>query len=356
MNYIGSKYSLLPFIDETIRKTTGLADGTICDLFAGTGAVGAYFKKEGWRVIANDLQHYSYVRNCALLLPNGPLSFNGLTSEVPGLKEVEADARAVAVCAYLNALPAANGFIYSNYTLGGTKGQEFERLYFSDENGGRCDAIRQKLGLWHKKKVVSEPEFDYLLACLLEAIDKVANTASVYGAYLKKLKASALKPLKMEPLPIIPSDKLCEVHCEDANTLIQHIEGNVLYLDPPYNSRQYSANYHMLETISRYDNPTIKGKTGLRNYDSQKSAYSSRRQVAEAFRTLVEAARFDWIFLSYNNEGLLSPEDIETIMSGLGDYGVATKEYGRFRADRDSKERNYKADTVTEYLHYVKVS
>lgn len=108
------------------------------------------------------------------------------------------------------------------------------------------------------------------MGSLLNSIDKYANTASVYGAYLKKLKKSALKEMELVALPIMQGNVECKVYNEDISELIKNVSGDILYLDPPYNARQYCSNYHLLETIARYDNPEIKGKTGLRDYADQK--------------------------------------------------------------------------------------
>ena len=132
--------------------------------------------------------------------------------------------------------------------------------------------------------------------------------------------------------------------------MIKTVKGDVLYLDPPYNQRQYATNYHILETIAKYDNPAIHGKTGLRDYEDQKSAYCSRPQVKKAFKDLINNANVKYIFLSYNNEGLMTPGDIREIMGSRGEYGCFTQKYGRFKADKD---REYKASNTTEYLHYV---
>ena len=116
-----------------------------------------------------------------------------------------------------------------------------------------------------------------------------------------------------------------EVYCQDANELIKRIEGDILYLDPPYNSRQYGANYHMLNTIAEYKAFEPKGKTGLREYS--RSQYCSKRTVKEAFESLIDAAQFKYILLSYNNEGLMSPEDVKSVMSQYGHYKVVTRDY-----------------------------
>jgi adenine-specific DNA-methyltransferase len=143
-----------------------------------------------------------------------------------------------------------------------------------------------------------------------------------------------------------------EVFNLDINEVAKKVSGDILYLDPPYNHRQYATNYHLLETIAKYDNPKIHGKTGLRDYDKQKSLYCSRTQVKKAFKDLILKAKVKYIFLSYNNEGLMTLDDIKEIMSLRGKYGHFTKEYNRFKADK-SENRNYIADKTTEYLHYV---
>jgi adenine-specific DNA-methyltransferase len=134
-------------------------------------------------------------------------------------------------------------------------------MYFSDENAGKCDAIRQKIETWKQEEKINDNEYYFLLASLLESTDKVANTASVYGAFLKKLKTSALKPLNLIPADYYLNEQEHCVFNENINELIKSTSHDVVYLDPPYNERQYSANYHLLETIARYDNPIIRGKT-----------------------------------------------------------------------------------------------
>ena len=137
---------------------------------------------------------------------------------------------------------------------------------------------------------------------------------------------------------------------KDANSLIKKVKGDILYLDPPYNARQYSTNYHLLETISRYDNPVIKGKTGLRVCNKQKSKFCSKPQVKQVFEELISNANFKYIFLSYNDEGLMKLEDIKRILEKYGEYRCFATNYKRFKSDKD-KNRNYKKSSTIEYLH-----
>lgn len=328
MNYIGSKYSLLDFLQETIEKVTGYKDGDhyiFADLFAGTGIVGQTYKSKGCRVIANDIQHYSYSLNKHFIENTPPMDDSLLNS--------------------LNSLNPVKGFVYMNYCEGSGSG----RNYFTDENGMLCDAIRQKLEQLKDNGDINEGTYYYYLASLINSIDKYANTASVYGAFLKHVKKSAQKKFQLELLPVISGEKGV-VYNEDINDLSRKISGDVLYLDPPYNARQYCSNYHVLETISRYDNPILTGVTGLRASDEQKSKFCSKRTVATVFDDLIHNAQFKYIFLSYNNEGLMSLDTIKEIMSQYGHYSFYTKEYKRFKADKDAN-RNILADSTTEYLH-----
>lgn len=150
------------------------------------------------------------------------------------------------------------------------------------------------------------------------------------------------------PLPYTIGHVNCKVYNENVNELITKISGDILYLDPPYNARQYCSNYHILETIARNDNPIIKGKTGLRDYSFQRSAFCIKNKVEIAFEYLIKNANFKYIFLSYNNEGLMNLDTIKAIMSKYGEYKVFTKEYKRFKAD--SKRTNIATSTI-EYLH-----
>lgn len=329
MNYIGSKYKLSEFIKQGVYSVVGqdLSDKVFCDLFAGTGIVGRSFRKEVKQIISNDLEYYSFVLNKNYIENHQPLDY------LPYIFE-------------LNSLEGKKGFIFEEYSENGSAG----RQYFKAENGKRIDAIRKKIENWKTSNKISDNMYYFLLASLLESADKVANTASVYGAFLKHIKKSAQKDLWIEPAIFIENENEHLVFNENSNDLIQKIFGDILYLDPPYNAREYGANYHLLNTIAKYDTFIPKGKTGLRDY--QKSNFCKKNQVSEAFENLIKSANFNYIFLSYNNEGLMPSDEIQKIMKKYGKYDLITTDYARFRADKE-ENRNHKANKTIEYLHIL---
>jgi len=331
MNYIGSKRSLIPFLKAVIEDVAGtdLHEKVFCDIFAGTGIVGSTFKPQVKKVIANDWEYYSYVLNRNYIGNHLEMADKGdWLAKLNQLEGVE------------------DGFIYKNYC----KGSDSGRQYFSDENGKRIDAIRIQIERWRKSKEISEDLYFFLLASLIESADKLANTTSVYGAFLKQLKKTANKPLIITPAVYSVNENTHEVYCQDANSLVKNIEGDILYLDPPYNSRQYGANYHLLNTIAEYKDFAPRGKTGLREY--LRSSYCGKKTVLPAFESLIKNSNFKYIILSYNNEGLMTLKDVESVMSRYGHYDYVSQEYQRYRADKENM-RNHKADHTVEYLHIL---
>ena len=340
MNYIGSKHSILDFIEESIIDVVGEDKKyTLCDIFAGTGVVGRRFKSIGYNVISNDNQYYSYVINKHFIENNSDITFNKLKQN--GIDNV---------FIYLNKLDNYKGFIYKNYTDEGTKGNELIRMYFTVENAIKIDSIRDKIEKWYKSNLINVNEYYYLITCLLESADKVANTASVYEAFLKNIKRKAQETLELKELPIlINKDTSNIVYKEDCNDLIKHISGDILYMDPPYNERKYSTNYHILETIAYGDMPEIKGKAGVR-CDGVISKFNSRRNALNALEDIIKNAKFKYIFLSYNDEGIMKIDDIKRIMEKYGKYKRYEKNHKRYKA---SKDKEIEKRTTIEYLHVL---
>ncbi len=326
MHYIGSKEKLLPFLKREISHHVegSLHVKSFCDLFAGSGAVGRGFNEEVLHVSSNDVEYYSYIINHAYLKTSSLKDYTHQIDE-------------------LNQLALTQGLIFKHYALGGGE----KRHYFSDENAQKIDAIRQHIELWYHNQSIDKERYYLLLATLIESVTYIANTASIFSAFLKNLKKTAHTPLYLDALHVRENREENRVYHNDSNTLIKELQGDILYLDPPYNLRQYGANYHLLNTIAKYKPFKPKGKTGLRKYYS--SPFSKRKSAYESLKNLLESAKFKHIFLSYNNDGIIDNNDIEKLMKNLGKYEQVFQEHKRFNAKNATK--NYK---TIEYLHILK--
>lgn len=329
LNYIGSKHMLYPQLEPIFSKLIEQNDFTpenplvFGDLFAGTGCIGYNLsKKFNVKVIANDIQHYSYVLNKASL-------------------SVYSNEEKLLVDQYIktyNNLEGVEGFIFKNYS----QNDHCERMYFSVENAKKIDAIRMAL----QKDINNLPEnvYWYLLANLISSADKVANTSCVYGAYLKSLKSSAMKPLTMTN-NIQENQVEGEVFCMDICKLPEDLQFDIVYLDPPYNQRQYAPNYHLLETIALYDDPEIHGKTGLRDYSEQKSNFCVKSKIYSQMEKLIQRLRTEYILISYNDEGLMSKEELTELLKKYGSLEIIEINYKKFKA-----QEGVKRQTLVEYL------
>jgi DNA adenine methylase len=336
MRYIGAKTDLLKEIDDFISEQQIKSEETLtfCDAFSGTGAVGEFFK-DRYRITANDIQYYSYIMTQAKL--NTPdftfkkLGLDPFTYFNENKNEIE-------------------GFVFQQYSYGGSAG----RMYFSAENGKRIDFIRQKIEQWFNEEKLTENEYHYLIAALIESVSRVANIAGVYGSYLKTWDPRAKKWMKF--IKVEQSDKKAlheaEVHNRTIENLINDVSGDILYLDPPYTKNQYSVQYHLLETIAKYDDPDINGKGGLRNTTSTSSSFSRSGEVETVFEYIIAKAKFKYIILSYSSDGIMSKGYIENVLKRYGDelsYKLKKIKYKKYRNHQTTND-----DEHCEYLFFIK--
>lgn len=340
MRFIGNKTNLLNDIAQVIKENCDGTEKVFCDIFSGTASVARFFKNR-YKIISNDLLYFSYV------LQKGTIENN----EIPSFKKLEDRLNIHDVFDYLENIDIKqekfNKFIYENYS----PNKKCERMYLTSENALRIDFIRNKIEEWRNKELINKNEYYYLLAALIEGVPFVSNITGTYGAYLKQWDKRAFKKFEMIRLNVIDNNAKNQCYNKDSNDLIQEISGDILYLDPPYNERQYLPNYHLLETIARYDNPEIKGKTGIREYNSEKSNYCIKNKVYSEMEELIKNAKFKHIIVSYNQDGLLSKNDIETILKKYGNketyklYEIPYKQY--------QNKLTKKLDIHYEYLFYI---
>lgn len=342
MRYYGNKTKLLPFIESSIERQHLKKTATFVDLFAGTCSVGKYFKRQRYKVISNDLLEFSHAMAKTYIELNETPAFTKLL-DLLHLRNVDE------IINFLNTCGTNfQGFMYEHYCPHGG------RQYFSDTNALRIDTIRQLLHDWRAQNIINEAEFYYLLTSLLEAINLVSNVSGTYAAFLKKWDNRALKPLTLQRVQIIHGVEGCLALRQDANELINNLQADVLYLDPPYNTRQYTSNYFILELVAQGwfdDLPTIHGVCGQCNFDHLKSDYAVTARAQNALQDLIEKINnVECVLLSYNNEGIIPISNIETIMREKGDLTIFKQAHKRYRSINQTEAS---PKQTTEYIFRV---
>lgn len=336
MRYIGCKINLLSEIDSFINSNITTNQEVFCDIFSGTSSVGRYFKNK-YRIISNDALYFSYVIQRAFIENNNTPTFSKLKTHIKD---------PISFLENINLTDYESSFITDNFSPSGNAG----RMYFTIENAKRIDFIRTTIEQWKNNDLITPDEYYYLLASLIEAIPSVSNITGTYGAYLKHWDKRAFKKLELPQLVIENNKKNNKSFNEDAFDLIQHESGDILYLDPPYNSRQYAPNYHVLETVAKYDYPELSGVTGVRPYQDQKSLFCSKNEVNEAFYELINKANFSHIIVSYSSSGLMSEDYISKT---LKESGIASTYAFKQIPYRKYKSKIYDESGVSEYLFYI---
>lgn len=348
-NYIGSKMKLLEFIETKIKEYTGKDIKEIesfADIFSGTGVVAYHMLRGGCkRVLTNDIQNYAYIVSSVWTTKDIDIEKvkNILRDINNGNNELKVD----------EIISTDKDFIYNNYTEVSKEG----RMYLTKLNGYKVDKTRQLLEVLLNEKKINKSEFNLILKILLYGVTSVSNIASVYGAYLKKYKPCSLKGLHLD-ISLVDSminDESIEhkgynMNVGDLLNEMSLSEYEVVYIDPPYvANRSYHDNYHLLETISKYDYPKIKGKTGLRDETTTKSKFCSKRDALDEFKSMLNKIDSKYIFISYSSESIVSKEKmIEILKEKWKDVRCYEKNYQRFKSNTNSND--VQAKNVTEYL------
>ncbi len=355
MRFIGCKENLLDFIESFI-KYRDLRGNVFCDLFTGTASVAKHFKKLGYKIISSDLLFFSYVLQKVYIEQNQYPKFSKLLKhlKIDSVEETlfTSDSQnAKEIIRYLNNLEGVGGFIYKNYSPEGTNGQIYVRKYFTGDNAKKIDAIREKIEEWKKENFINEQEYYFLLCSLIEAVPFVANISGIYSAFLKEWDKRAFKKITIEVPEIIKSNETHKVFNLDGLKVLEQVKGiDILYLDPPYNERQYAPNYHILETIAKWDKPEIKGITGMRSYESQKSEFCNPKAGIKELDEIIKKSNFKHLLLSYNDEGIMPESEILKIFGKAGKSEVAEQNYQRYKSNSSGNQKN----GVKEKLYYLK--
>ena len=303
IKYLGSKRVLIPRILEAVERLAGVR--TVLDVFSGTSRVAHALKARGYRVHAND--HNAYAATLAIAY-------------------VQADRRrwfepARRLIAELDVLPGVAGWFTETFCV--------RARYLQPANGARVDAIRERIGA-----LGLEPELEAVaLVSLMEAADRVDSTVGVQMAYLKRWAPRASQPLRLRVPELLDGEG--SASCLEAHEAAARFPADLAYLDPPYNQHSYLGNYHVWESLVRWDKPDVYG-VAMKRVDvrERSSPFNRRGRIAGAFRSLLDAVRARYLVVSFSDEGYLSVEALRAMLAERGPVLVAELPHRRYIGSR----------------------
>lgn len=357
--YIGNKRKLLPLIRQAIDSTE-MASGTFVDFFAGSGVVSRLAKTMGFSVIANDWEPYSEIINRVYIATNAPPDF----SRLGGMHEAFAT---------LNALLGERGYIATHYCPADDENYDTarERMFYTQQNGRKIDAIRDQIALWRKSGDINSIEEAVLLAPLIYQASYCSNTSGVFKGFhngwggatqtaLYRIRSN----LTLQIPTLIDNGKKNAVTRKDALELASSIDCDIAYLDPPYNQHQYGSNYHLLNTIALWDKPPIaqfisndgeRDKAAIRKdwRIQRRSPYCYKSSAVQAFEDLIGRMRAKHILVSYSTDGIIKPDELLATLAKRGKLNIIKRQYKRYRVS--SQRPSLRSHTV-EFVAIVDTS
>ena len=316
--YLGNKYKLLPFITKVVNEECSDIN-SVADIFAGTGAVSSAFTDKV--LITNDLMYSNYICNYAWF----------------GAEEYDPQTIIDCVIRYNSLCDLEDNYMTDN----------FSDTYFSRDDCAKIGYIREDIECLYENGSINKRERAILITSLLYAMDKIANTCGHYDAYRKGVVFD--KPLELYvPLAEVHNTADNQCYNTDANELVKDISADLVYIDPPYNSRQYCDAYHLLENVARWEKPEVFGVAKKMDRSTMKSKYCTQ-SATEAFEQLIKDIIAKYILLSYNNmaakgndrsNAKISDDDILRILKQKGEVKVFSESYKAFTTGKSDIDDN----------------
>jgi adenine-specific DNA-methyltransferase len=336
--YIGNKTR---FLKQLMSAISDLAQPgqVVADLMCGTAAVSEALRTSGYKVIASDLMTFSAQHATVRLTLDSPPSFSKLGGSY------------FAVLDHLQSLRPVEGYMTREYSPAGrpTAGCP-PRMYLSESNARLIDAINRQLNIWNAEGLLTHQERCLLRHDLVLATNRIANIAGTYGHYRSKWSNGALSRLLLLPAEFVWGFSCDHVVMQGpAESVSQGMRADLCYIDPPYMKRQYAANYHLIETIARGDEPEAIGVSGLRPWRDQYSDFCSKLRIRDAFTKIIRGMNCPKFLISYSEDGLLSKEELLALLRQFGDAELSEYNVPRFRSNNSPLDR-----TMSEYLLTLK--
>jgi len=352
--YIGAKTKILP---EIINKISSIVDKNshVADIMCGTGAVSAALRREGFTVTASDIMTQAYHHTRVQLLLDSPPPFIGAKKYLEGFKARQTTLQTTneynRIIDLLNNTEPVKGYFWREFSpRGKPKNTEQPRKYFTEENAAKIDAVRILVRKMKEDGSISDIEYSLLIHDLIMATNDVANIAGTYGHYLSNFVPRALQSIRFTPTTFVKngSIKKHSVIQGYAEDVCKNITCDLCYIDPPYMKRQYAANYHILETIARGDEPEAMGVSGLRPWRDQYSDFCSKLKIRKSFEKIFTTMNCHHFLVSYSEDGLLKREELEDFFSKFGKIEVSTFLNKRFRSNESKLD-----PVLKEYLVHI---
>lgn len=318
--YLGSKYKLLDFINETIEENCGEFE-SFFDVFGGTGVVSNYFYEKGKKIYINDMLKSNYCVYRAFL-ENEKFSEKKIEKIIREYNNIEN--------------------IEDNYFS-----KTYKNTYFSENDCKKIGYIREDIDNKYADNKINEREKYILITSLLYSMDKIANTVGHYDAYRKKQNLQ--DNFEMFALDIDKNQNIKnEIYNMDSNELVKKVKADIAYIDPPYNSRQYGDAYHLLENVAEWKKPKVYGVAKKMDRSNIKSNYCTNK-ASSTFKDLIEHCNCKYIIVSYNNMGQkgnsrsqakISDTEILEILNQKGKVRVFEKDFNFFTTGKTNIENH----------------
>jgi adenine-specific DNA-methyltransferase len=308
---------------------------TVADLMCGTASVSEALRASGYKVIASDLMTFAAQHASVRLLLDKPPHFEGL-----GLSYR-------ATLDHLNGLLPVTGWFHKECSPEGSPSEGVKpRLYLTGANAAKLDAINATVRQWRASGLLTELEHSLLRHDLVMAVNRVANIAGTYGHFRSSWSAASTAEIILLPTTFLSGYRTDHLVLQGpAEDLAHRISADVCYLDPPYMKRQYAANYHLIETVARGDEPEAVGISGLRPWRDQYSVFCTRTRIQDAFERIIREADCPTFVISYSSDGLLSEDELTELLEPHGSLQFERRLFPRFRSNQSDLGSH-----VTEFL------
>lgn len=319
--YIGNKSKLLKFIDDTIKKEK-IRFCTFGDVFSGTGVVAEYFLNKGKEIYVNDLLFSNFVIYKALL-SNEKYEEEKIIKIIDDYNRIDVEK------------------IQDNYFS-----DNFSGNYYHYKDAKKIGYVREDIENRYLNKEINEREYYILISCLLYSMDKISNTVGHYESFLNK--EPEYKNLQISNLNIKLYNSNSHIYNEDANCLVRKIKVDVMYIDPPYNARQYANFYHLLENVAQWKKPKVYNKAKKMERKNIMSEYCKANAKA-VFSDLIENINAKYIIVSYNNTyeakstssvNSITYQDMMQILEKKGKVSVYETDYKFFNSGKTNLDKH----------------